>query len=61
MRFDLNHAVPATAPTWLAELEHSYMHVMAAPDATRLRAALVQHAALSAAWIRDIDGRDSDD
>lgn len=43
---------------WLDELEHSLAHVMASPTWAELRGALVQHAALTAAWIQDLDGRE---
>jgi hypothetical protein len=59
VRYELNHALAATQPTtWLTELEHSIAHIMACPTAGSLRAALVHHAALTAAWIRDLDGRE---
>lgn len=59
IRYKLSHATPGTG-TWLDELEHSFMHVMAAPNWEGLRGALVQHAALTAAWIQDLDGRESE-
>lgn len=60
VRFDLAHALPASHETpWFMELEHSLAHVMGAGDAEDLRAALVHHAALTAAWIQDLDGREA--
>jgi hypothetical protein len=49
VRFDLNHATPATND-WLNELEHAVVHVVAAGDAARLQAALRTVAAISASW-----------
>lgn len=61
VRYKLAHTSAAAQPDpapWFAELEHSLAHVMAAPSHEVLRGALVQHAALTAAWIRDLDGRE---
>ena len=62
VRFKLNHVAAAAAADpapWLDELEHSLVHVMGAPSHEALRGALVHHAALTAAWIRDLDGREA--
>lgn len=56
IRYKLNHST--SGDSWLDELEHSFCHVMAAPTWAALRGALVQHAALTAAWIQDLDGRE---
>lgn len=60
LRYKMEHAKAfgPVPPSWLSELEHSLAHVMAAPSADALRGALVFHAALVAAWVRDLDGRE---
>lgn len=56
--YKLAHAIPSNGQTtWLQELEHSHAHVMAASDEEQLRAALIAHAALTAAWVAALDAR----
>lgn len=58
LQYKLRHAIPVTANSpWLAELEHSMAHVMAAGDAVKLREHLILHAAITASWIQAIDAR----
>lgn len=45
------------AITWLDVLKEEYYEAMAESDPVRLRAELVQIAAVSVAWIEDIDRR----
>ena len=60
VRYAAAHLASGVGPeSWLDELEHSQAHVMSAGTYAELRAALVQHAALTAAWIQDLDGRES--
>lgn len=60
MRFNLNHAAPATRD-WLNELEHAMVHVVAAGDAVRLQAALRTVAAISASWALALEIRTKGD
>ena len=60
LRLKLNHSTPDDG-SWMAELEHAVVHVLAAGEMAELQAALRATAAIAASWALALEVRAAGD